>query len=196
MPKDIQFPEVEPRYVFERDCLGFQALADGKPVECMVTGELFMTRFRARDMSEDSLRQAYREHQSEIQSIARDHIENGWLDEDGRVFLTTRFTRLSVTFSEPLASDPHVAAAHRMLTDIIGPNAGAVTVTWTCFAGVNVQERPSVHVSVIDPAISRQRSIAFQSKDWADTTTMRLRLASLWGALLQAQSRNLLLKSG
>jgi hypothetical protein len=92
VPKDIQFPEAEPRYVFERDCLGFRALADGKPVECMVTAELLFSRFKARDMSEEALRQAYREHKATIQGIARRHIENGWIDEENRVFLTSHFS--------------------------------------------------------------------------------------------------------
>src|SRR4051812_46925590 len=106
MVAKIVFPDGEPSYVFDWDCLAFRALADGKPVECLVTGELLMARFGATSMTEESLRQAYRTHKNEIQDVARNHLEHGWIDEASRVFLTTRFTRLRVRFSDQVAQWP------------------------------------------------------------------------------------------
>ena len=37
MANDVLFPEQQSSYVFERDCLAFKAVADGKPFECVVT---------------------------------------------------------------------------------------------------------------------------------------------------------------
>src|SRR5262245_49240489 len=171
VPKEILFPEVEPRYVFERDCLGFRALADGTPVECLVTAELLLARFGAQDWTEDALRQAYREHRATIQAIARNHIANGWIDEEG-LLLTTRFTRLSVTFGERLrewaAGRAKADAAHHMLTEIIGPNAEEVIVEW------DADDRPpgqlSINLRIADPSIPYSVKALLGPREWEDPT--------------------------
>lgn len=194
MPKDIEFPEGEPRYVFERDCLVFHARVDDKPVECLVTLELLIARFGAREPSEQGMRQAFLDHRNEIQAIAREHIENGWIDDESRIFLTTQFTRLSVHFDEPLAKEPAVAAAHRMLTEIIGPQAGEIRVEWRM--SPESPPNPTIHLRIKDPVIRREISTAFPVKVWSDPSVLHVRLAFAWSALLSARSRDLVMKSG
>jgi hypothetical protein len=194
MPKDIRFPEVEPRYVFERDCLAFPASMDGQPIECLVTLELLMARFGVREPSEEAMRQAYREHRIAIQAIARNLIEYGWIDTDNRVFLTTRYTRLTVNFDDLLAKDQRVATAHRMLTDVIGASAGEIIIEWR--TSRESPPHPSIHLSVKDPAIRREISTSFPPKALADLTILRVLVAQVWSALLMARSHDLVLKSG
>jgi hypothetical protein len=198
VPKEIQFAEVEPRYVFERDWLAFPARVDGKPVECLVTLELLMARFGAREPSEQAMRQAYREHRAAIQAIARNHIENGWSDEESRVFLTTRFTRLRVTFGDGLGEGTvgrnSAEAAHRMLTDMIGPNAEEVSVEWDAEDGPPDQACISLRIS--DPSLPFSAKRVLAPKVWRDHTALVLLLAGVWGDLLRTRSRKLILQSG
>src|SRR5687768_2478160 len=105
--EEIVFPDTPlPSYVFDRDCISFPALLGSKPLECLVTAEFLMTRFHAPDSGKDSLSEAFEKNKDEIHEIARVQIENGWVDEEQRVFITTRFTRLKVKFGRAIhASD-------------------------------------------------------------------------------------------
>jgi hypothetical protein len=198
VPLEIRFSDPDPRYVFDRDCLEFHALVDGKPVQCLVTGELLLARFGARDMTEDSLRQAYREHTAEIQEIARNHIANGWIDEEGRTVLTTRFTRLNVTFSERLNEKADFLAlaktAHRMLTDIIGPYTGTVIVEWD--ADEVSPGQPSIRLRIVDPSIPYSAKASLHPKEWDNPIFLQLTLARVWTAVLEARSREHIIKAG
>lgn len=198
MPREIVFPEGEPRYVFERDCLAFPAKVDGQPVECLVTLELLMANFGAEEPSEQAMRKAYREHRAAIQDLARIQIENGWIDEESRVFLTTRFTRLTVTYGERLRSNPNLRAsseaAQRLLTEIIGPNAEEVNVEW------DAENRPPdlvlLTLRIMDPSLPYSGKVSLGPKVWQDSTTLSLILGGAWSDLLRARSRRLILKSG
>ncbi len=194
MAKDIRFPEGEPRYVPERDCLGFRAIADGTNVECLVTAEFLFSRFGSKEFTEKAMRQAFDDHRDEIQDIARSLLEYGWIDEEKRLFLTTRFTRLTVHFDQLLAGDPRVAAAHRMLTDVIGPSAGELVIEWR--TPRENPPNPSILLSIKDPVIRREMATSFPPEAWDDPTTLRVRLAQVWSALLRARSHDLVLKFG
>lgn len=175
-----------------------RALVDGRPVECLVTAALLLAHFGAQDMSEESMRQAYREHAPQIQDIVRKHIENGWIDEDGRIVLTTRFTRLRTTFSSRLGNWPRglesVTAAHRTLTQIIGPNAEEVVVEWDGY------EEPrggaSITLLVTDPSISFSAKASLDRIEWEKQGALPVILADAWGSVLRARSRKLILQSG
>ena len=157
-----------------------------------------MARFGARDISEEALREAYGQHTDEIQSIARDHIEKGWTDEAGRVFLTTRFTRLEATISERVGrwqvSRSLVENAHRWLLELIGPNAGEVSVDWDL-----VEEgpgRPRITLRVADLSGPHSAAAVFTPKDWENSPSLHLRLSGLWSHVLRLRSQSLFLKSG
>jgi hypothetical protein len=198
VPAEITFPDAEPQYVFDRDVLAFRAYADGKPLEVMVTAELMITHFSARDMTEDALRDAYHEHKGEIQQIASGHIENGWVDDEGRVFLTTRFTRLKVTFAANLVEWPEGLAmakdAHRVLADIIGPSAEEVAVEW--FRSESLSPEPCIAVRISDLPAPDYVAFVFGLRELRDQTILRILLGNVWSTVLRARSRRLNFKSG
>jgi hypothetical protein len=198
MPKSIEFPDTEPGYIFERDCLLFRAVVDGKPVDCFVTGELLMVRFGAQAITGDALREAFLERRAEIEGIARNHIENGWIDEDGRILLTTRFTRLDVSFDERLSEWPDGLAgakvAIRVLTEIIGPNAEEVSVA-VAESGSS-EPRRSLTLIIADPSLPFSTRTALAPEERQDPITLRILLAGIWGAVLRARSRKYILMSG
>ena len=199
MPVEIVFPDIEPAYIFERDVLALRALADGNPVQVMVTAEFLMARFGTRDISEEALRDAYRQHKDEIRSIARNHIEMGWIDEERRVFLTTRYTRLHVTFDARFDESPPALdlakTFHRTLTDIIGPNAGEVRVSWH-LSGELDQGRRRLEVRVSDASGPPEFGLSFDLSEAANRVAISFRLAEMWSSLLKRRSLHLILKSG
>lgn len=196
MPTEIIFPDIEARYVFDRDYLAFPAQVDGKPVECLVTAELLMQHFGARGISEEEMREAYQGHRTDIQSLARHHIEMGWIGPDGRVILTTRFTTLKDTYGEGIRQWPEgqalVKKAFRVLAKVIGPTAGEISVEWD--QGVDARQRPSITLRLSDATGSVEA--AFEPKELENPTQLRIRLSRLLGDLLQIRSRTLMLKSG
>ena len=102
MPPELVFPDSPPQYLFDRDVLVFSVDADRRPVSCFVTAELLYSDFGAKGTTEVAMRHAYQEHLADIQAVARNHIENGWVDDQERIFLTTRYTRMKVTYAEEL----------------------------------------------------------------------------------------------
>jgi Protein of unknown function (DUF1488) len=196
---NITFPDVEPTYVFDRDCLAFTAIANGKSITCLVTGEFLLMHVKSGGMTEEAMSQAFRVHRAEIEDIARTHIENGWIDEENRVLLTTRYTRLSVTFSEQLCNwnEGRVVAevAHRKLLEIIGPNAEEVTVDW----GIEepIHGIPVISVRITDLSLRPYSAKALLDKRQCnDPSDLTLIIAFAWADFLRARSHKLLLKSG
>jgi hypothetical protein len=196
--KEITFPEQLPLWLFEQDCLVFPALVDGKPVECMVTGEFLMTHFAARDMTEESMQRAYRDHKPEIQDIATNHIENGWIDEEGRIFLSMRFTRLKVVFGAGFDKWPEgraaVDAVDPFLRELIGPTAEAISVEWNAYT--DTPGPPVLRLRITDPATPYAAERLIGGKERQDPISLRLILAEVWGTVLRARSRKLLRKMG
>jgi hypothetical protein len=199
VPHEIDFPDSEPRFDFDSDCLAFRARVDGRPVECVLTAELLMTHFGAEEPSEEAMRAAYRDHRPEIQSIARDHIENGWIDE-GRLFLTRRFTRLNVTFADRIRESPILRAlvdsAQRMLAEIIGPNADTVAIVWD--TDLASSHHPDINLRITDPSLpySDRVKISSGGKVEADPIKDGMMLAISWGRILRQRARKLTILSG
>jgi hypothetical protein len=185
--KVINFPESEPFYDFDSDCLIFGAIVDGKSVECVLTAGLLVANFGASDIDKESLLKAYQVRKEEIHTLARKHIEHGWIDEESRVFLTKRFTRLNVTFgglyNESSIVRSLVDSAHRNLLDIIGPNAEEVNVKWN---GDDVP--PRISLQITDPETSHTVKSIFSPKDSADTGRLGISLGLLWSKVLRERS--------
>jgi hypothetical protein len=200
VPNHIEFPDTATTYVGELECLAFRALVDGQPVECRVTAGLLMARFGARSEDEDALRQAFLEHGEEIQTIARDHLANGWIDEDGCLYLTTHFTRLTVTFSERLKEWPlgheRATEANNVLTTIIGPDAEEVLVKWDRGIAPTGMEGIVLHITdMADPANPISVRASLSLKEWENLNLFSLDLAGYWGSILRRRSRRLFIKS-
>lgn len=192
----ITFPNSAPSYFFDRDVLSFRALADGLPVECMASAELLFSHFGATGFTEEEMRKAFEEHRAELHNLARVHIENGWVD-GGRVLLTTRLTRLRVTYGEGLDDFPLgreiVDSAHRVLTGIIGPSAERVDVEWSFNQD---PPYPGVNVRIADPNAPYSVSGFFGPRETADPDVLSVYLARLWGSILRERSRKLTGKFG
>jgi hypothetical protein len=195
---EIEFPDTEPEYLFDQDCLSIRAGANGKSVECLITAELLMSRFGASEMTEEAMRQAFSVHVREIQEIARDHMSNGWIDDEHRVFLTTRFTRLRIIVSERLAKWPDgrklVDEANRLLTEIIGPSAEEVVVEGDGQAETSGPQGVSVRIS--DPTIPFANKTFLDLQQLENLPFLRVYLAGVWGSVLRGRSRKMLLKMG
>ena len=84
---------------------------------------------------------------------------------------------------------------HRMLTDLIGPNAGEVKVAWHLSRELD-QGRRLLEVRVSEVSGPPEFGTAFDLSEAANTPALNFRLAQLWGGLLQRRSRHLILKSG
>jgi hypothetical protein len=188
-PEEIEFPDVpEPHHVFDRDCVWFPASVDGKPIGCLITLELLNKRFGLRTFDAEAMLEAFRENKGAIQKIAAHQIENGWIDEESHILLTTRFTRLTVTFDEGLGKwegRTLVEAAHRMLVEIIGPTAEEVTVEW----GNVLRPLPGVRLRIADPSVPFSGTTFLPIKELQEPTLLRVTLAGLWGEVLRARSR-------
>ena len=203
MANEILFPDQEPAYDFDRDLLVFQAVADGKSVECVVTAELLIARFGAHDPSPTSLRGAYREHLAEIQDIARGHIQHGWIDDERRVFLTRRYTRLTVDYDKGLRLWPEgLALAEALepgLIELIGPNAGAVDLLWGV-SGDPDKDKRAIILRLVDPEMSLVVSEGIggviPGKEKEQAKSLSILLGKVWANFLRKRSWRLSLKSG
>lgn len=196
-PKEIKFPDApQVRYVFERDCLAFDALVDGKFVKCLVSSELLAQKFGAGDHAPDALIYAFNQHKNEIEEMARRHIERGWADPFGNVILTTRDTKFTVTYHHDLVDNlvlrKLAESSNTILESVIGPTGGEVTAEWGSrknlfgkdFLALRLSDKVGTVTSYLNPLL------------FEDESLMRMSLASLWSDLLQNRSQNLILKSG
>jgi len=185
-------------YVLDRDLLAFDARIDSKPIQVLATGELLLSRFGAKDMTEASLRSAYEQHRDELQALARNHIEMGWTEGGRRVSLTTRHTRLKVAISERLNAWPPGRAlldiAHPLLVRVIGPDAGEVVLAWDVDdddAAIQL-----VSLEITDPSINASVDSDFHPNLVKDVSSLKVLLAHVWSLVLEERIRDLNLKSG
>src|SRR5262249_16144049 len=148
--------------------------------------------------TEKVLREAYHRHLTEIRAIARTHIENGWIDEKRRVFLTTRFTRMKVSFDDSLDGVPGsreiAESAQRILAELIGPNAGEIEVRWGATPGA--PDNSVVSVQLIEPDLGYSLAASFGVQRAFDPDMLSMHLARAWGSVLRERSRKLTLQSG
>jgi hypothetical protein len=155
-----------------------------------------MSRFGAKEPSEESMRQAYQEHKAEIRAIARHHIEMGWVSKDNHVLLTTRFTTLKIKFGEGLRARPReyqlALKVMLFLKEMVGPQAGEVSVE------VDWEEKDGHGriVVIFDDVGGGRAADWFEPKDGEFPNRLRAWIACLWGDLLQARSHHLIQRSG
>jgi hypothetical protein len=90
MAKNIQFHPNQARHLFDRDCIGFPATVDGHPVECIVSAELLIQRFGARNNSQNEVQAAFRSGLPVIQEAARKLIEAGCVNDKSEILLIPR----------------------------------------------------------------------------------------------------------
>lgn len=195
MSKEIVFPEIEPDYVFDRDCLAFPALVDGKSIACFASGELLMHRFGATAFTEKALREALARHKAKIHSIARHHIEMGWVNSENQVILTTHFTTLQISFGDELRKRPAAfeiaTMAQQVVAELVGPSSGEVAVK---FDWEEKDGRPIFVVMMHDTVGTASNWFYMPKTESVDR--LRVWLNRLWGELLQIRSRKLIQRFG
>jgi hypothetical protein len=151
---------------------------------------LLMPRFGASEPTEEAMRAAFRRHRSQIEAIAREHLEYGWIEE-GQTVLTTRFTVLNVEYGPELRSKPHdlqvAESMMRVLAELIGPGSSEVTVE---FDGGEKDGYQSFAVHIGDDYGGITGLIG--SRDLDSASRLRGRLAGLWGDFLQRRARKLI----
>jgi hypothetical protein len=189
MAEQIIFPDREPYWEFDRDCLSFPAFVDGKRVKCLVTAELLMARFGARIPSQEECKRAYEKHKAEIQDIARSLILAGQVMPNNEVLLTTRVFRLKlVSFGDQLQRDKELFSkaqkATASLEEVVGSSAGMTKAEWD--RGEDEGGRPLLILRLSD--WTGWVSAVFHPRELDSADQMRFRFHRLWGNLLQIRS--------
>jgi len=88
MPTIISFVR-GPRWIFDRDCVHFYAIADSKVINCLITAEALMHHFGAREYEAEEFLRAFRERKGEIEAVARQRIQADDYDTGDEVVLKT-----------------------------------------------------------------------------------------------------------
>ena len=83
-------------------------------------------------------------------------------------------------------------SGHRVLTEVIGPNAENVDVAWGSITDGDI---PMVDIRIGDPSIEYWTNVAV-SAHFTAPNIQRMLLANEWGTVLRARSKELILKSG
>ncbi len=189
MPEKIVFPDRKPHWEFDRDCLSFPAFVEGRLVKCLVTAELLMSQFGARDFTQKELERAYTEHKAAIQGVARSLIEAGQVMQNNEVLVTTRVFRLKiVSFTEKLQRNRelfHLAQkTTEWLEEIVGSSAGLTEAEWD--VGEDARGRAVVTLRLSDWTGSVTG--VFDPRELESAKETRFRLHRIWGDLLQIRS--------
>jgi hypothetical protein len=85
MPTHIHFPNVEPHLITHRACIWFPAVADAKPIGCIVPFELLLG--PTTDDPETAL-QVFHAHRADLHQRASVLIHEGRVDKDGELVIT------------------------------------------------------------------------------------------------------------
>ncbi len=90
MAKRIQFLPDQARHLSDRDAVELPATVDGDPVSCIVSAELLIQRFGARNNTPNEVQGAFNYGLVVIEEALRKLIEAGHVDAQGEVVLTTK----------------------------------------------------------------------------------------------------------
>jgi hypothetical protein len=90
MAKRVQFLPGQARHLPDRDAIEVPATADGGPVRCLVSAELLIQRFGARNNAPNEVLGAFNYGLLAIEEALRKLIEAGHVDAKGEVALTTK----------------------------------------------------------------------------------------------------------
>lgn len=216
MAKTVEFPDVRPYWLFDRDSVQYLALVDGKPVKGLVTIEALMRQYGIGYGREQAL-DAYDAHRQEIREIARRKIEAGSINEErgevvidasdiergawpqhidvhvGEVVRPRESAMASKMHIDPdIRANPalleDVRAAHELLERFLGRLASEVEIAWNAVK----QGKHLVELLVAD------REYGLEYRDWFSADQLRdrkflgMRIGSLVGVYLQDRNHKLL----
>lgn len=64
---NVVFPQIDPQWIFDRDCVVFPAIVDGRAVKCLVTMEALIQNFGAQGRSDEDFLRAFVENRKRIE---------------------------------------------------------------------------------------------------------------------------------
>lgn len=189
MPATVSFPEATPSREADREVLSFPAIVDGARIRCLVSDELLWERFSVPWDSDAARLQAFSQHKSELQDLARTAILAGDINTKNEVLLTTRDFRLKeATFGDKLRDSGKLfflaRQASETLERLLRGSAGRVTAQWD--KAEDAEGRPVVTLRLTDWTGSVTG--LFSARELETPSLLRMRLHRLWGDLLQIRS--------
>lgn len=205
MPTDIFFPEMEPTWVFDRDCVRFYAVVDGSPLRCLVTVEALMSHFGLRAPDPEAALQVFLDHQTQIQEAAFQKIETGETgSSDELVLRSDDFpgpTTTTPTLGDGLeiSEDPQIRLHSTLLDSIRSANGVlrndlyrvgmAVEAAWRLLPAGS--REPLLVLKLTDKESGATVEEPFSASSLRDQTSAYFTLFRLWDNLLRVRRRRL-----
>jgi Protein of unknown function (DUF1488) len=87
MPEQIVFPQLRPVFVFERNCVAFPSLVDGRVVRCLISVEALHKDYGANGFSEEEAMRAFNEHRAQIEEAARRKLKRSEISPEGELLI-------------------------------------------------------------------------------------------------------------
>lgn len=200
MAKTIEFPDIEPRLVFDRDCVVFPALVDGRPIRCMVTFEALMQDYGAKRDSD--FLEAFRRNRGAFEKQIRSKLAAGIVPEEV-IIKSSREVGGHRIFqyvpSEAIkARDDIFHLLHDITVDYLGrasPHSCNTRVQWDMAHKGN---RDIYWVVLNDVETGGETTDFFTHDQLTDPEYLRHRFNVLWSEYLSARSARQLekLRSG
>jgi len=204
MPKTIEFPDVPPWWVFERDCVAFVALVDGNPIRCFITMEALLKYFGARSHYESDCIQAFQEKRNRIQEIARRKIAQDEFTPGPAGELLIKTTDVEPTPSRVIASkisdeirhdkelERLVSRANWILVELIGDYPHDLNTEWRI---PSAGRQDLLQFTILDRAAGVATVFPFTIAQLTDAQFLKEKLYLVFSEFLRARSKSLLRKA-
>src|SRR5262245_11676755 len=191
MAKTVEFPEIPPTWLLERDCVAFPALVDRKPIRCMITAEALMQDYGARRPTEAESLRAFGDNKAAIQKVALQEIERGQyvIPEDEVLIRASRPRGIHLVLSPTITKRQDLRNfVHDVTVKHVGrfsPKGGDVNVLWD-FAGP--PDNNLFQVTLEDMDTGGKTLDWFSYDQLQDNQYLRRRFDFLWAEYLSARS--------
>jgi len=195
MSDGLLFPDVEPFWVFDRDCLAFPAVLDGKTIRCLVTLETLIQNYGAKSPSELEMKRAFGENRAKIHDIARAMINTKQFDEHGEILIRSTSpqllgSELSVKYSDAILKTERlrdiVQAASYRLGYGLGHLPGPVEGSWDFGPG---DDRSILELKLKHVETGVTVRDWFTPDELVSVNLLKSRFQKTWGDLLRAITR-------
>lgn len=200
MPRTIGFPMSTPRWVVDRECVAFYAIADKSLLKCLISAEALEAHFGAKDLGEREAMRAFTENRGVIERVAREVITAGRFNRGDEVVLrissfTTVSKALSISYRtentgveiSPEIKDPAllrgITKANSVLDEDFARGRAHIKVAWNHLPPVS--DLALVQLTLTDLSMNTSVQGLFTSDDLEDLPFVRFALFRLWDDLLR-----------
>jgi Protein of unknown function (DUF1488) len=187
MAVTVDFPQVEPEYLFDSRSVSFPALVDGEAITCLASEELLYERFGANALNPEEAKRAFYERRAELEDLARAQILLGRVPPDRVLRLTTETIALKeVTYSDAVKQSgdfPFIKRASTYLSDILGPAAVHVSANWD-----RVEDKERVYYRLQMHGMGFTSHAMIPQDVIHKPSQVYVWIARLWGDILQRES--------